>query len=111
MFILYVYAFKIAPDVMIHQKLLDWWAVSADETGKFHDQLDCLNVALTDHQIQISHVILFQNELHFQGKRILMRQNVSFSAFKSRGIKENKNNNETEARQYKKNSFLYLTKT
>ena len=70
-----------------------------------------INVALTDHQIQISHVILFQNELHFQGKRILMRQSVSFSAFKSRGIKENKNNNETEARQYKKNSFLYLTKT
>lgn len=91
--------------------MLDWGAVSADETRKFHDQLDCLNVALTDHPIQVSHVILFQNELHFQGKCILKRQNVSFSAFKSRGIKENKNNNETEARQYKKNSISLLTKT
>lgn len=69
-------------------KLLDWGAVSADETGKFHDQLDCLNVALNDHQIQISQVTLFQNEIHFQGKRILKRQNVSFSAFKSIDVRK-----------------------
>ena len=63
MFILYVYAFKIAPDVMIHQKLLDWWAVSADETGKFHDQLDCLNVALTD--IKYKFLMLFFSKMNF----------------------------------------------
>lgn len=111
MFMLYVYAFKIAPDVMIHQNCLTEERFPLTKLENSTDQLDCLNVALTDHQIQISHVILFQNELHFQGKRILKRQNVSFSAFKSRGIKENKNNNETEARQYKKNSISLLTKT
>lgn len=66
---LYVYSFQIAP-ISWSTKIAWQGVVSADETRKFHDQLDCLHVALNDHQIQMSHVILFQNELHFRGKRV-----------------------------------------